>query len=71
MVSSPPVTSGIKRYKGKWGADQAAHLLKRTLFGVKKEDLEHFQKKSLKKAVRELIYTDYPVPDPPINNYND
>ncbi|HTI11553.1 MAG TPA: DUF1800 domain-containing protein [Puia sp.] len=71
MVSSPPVTSGIKRYKGKWGPDQAAHLLKRTLFGVKKEDLDSFSKKSLKKAVRELIYTDYPFPDLPLNNYND
>jgi len=66
-----PVTSGLKRYKGKWEADQAAHLLKRTLFGVKKEDLDHFSKKSLRKAVKELIYEATPLPAPPINNYND
>lgn len=71
MIPSSPVTSGIKRFKGKWGADQAAHLLKRTLFGVKGADLAYFQKKSLKKAVRELLYTEYPLPAPPVNNYND
>ncbi|HWK06696.1 MAG TPA: DUF1800 domain-containing protein [Puia sp.] len=71
MGSSAPVIAGIKRYKGKWEADQAAHLLKRTLFGVKKEDLDHCHKKSLKKVVKELLYTEAPLPPPPINNYND
>ena len=71
MNSSAPVRSGIKRFKGKWEANQAAHLLKRTLFGVKKEDLDYFQKRGLKKAVKELLYAETPLPAPPINNYND
>ena len=71
MDSSAPVRSGLKRFKGKWEANQAAHLLKRTLFGVKKEDLVYFQKRGLKKAVKELLYAETPLPAPPINNYND
>ncbi len=71
MVNPPTVISGIKRYKGEWKEQQVAHLLKRTMFGVKKEDLDHFRQQSMKKAVKELIYTEYTLPDPPINNYND
>jgi len=71
MVDPILVTSGIKRYKGKWDREQVAHLLKRTMFGSCRADLDHFHKKSLKKAVKELIHTEYPVPGPPINNYND
>lgn len=71
MASPSQVTSGIKRFKGKLNADQTAHLLKRTMFGAKKDDLEHFSGKSLKKTIRELIDTEYPMPDPPLNNYND
>jgi len=71
IANLPAVTSGIKRFKGKWDTGQTAHLLKRTMFGAKKEDLDYFHKKSHKKAVRELIYKEYPLPAPPINNYND
>src|ERR1700733_7047785 len=71
MIDPPMVNSGIKRYKGKWESGQVGHLLKRTLFGASKEDLDHFRQGSLKKAVRELMSAEYPLPDPPINNYND
>ena len=71
MANPAPVLSGLKRYKGKWEEQQVAHLLRRTMFGSKKEDLDHFLKKSPKKAVRELIRTEYPLPGPPVNNYND
>jgi uncharacterized protein (DUF1800 family) len=71
MVNPAPVSTGIKRLKGKLDAGQTAHLLKRTLFGVKKEDRDHFFGRSVKKAIRELIYSVGPIPDPPINNYND
>ena len=71
-MSNPVIVgSGIKRYKGQWEKPQVFHLLKRTMFGVKKEDLEAFHKKSLKKTVKELIRAEHPLPDPPINNYND
>lgn len=71
MANPAPVTSGIRRYKGEWTRVQAAHLLRRTMFGAKKEDVDDLLKRSLKKAVRELIYSEYPLPAPPVNNYND
>jgi uncharacterized protein (DUF1800 family) len=71
MISPPSLTSGIKKEKGKLDAGQAAHLLKRTLFGAKSEDIAHFTGKSPKKAVKELIYARYELPGPPLNNYDD
>jgi uncharacterized protein (DUF1800 family) len=67
----PALGSGIKHYKGNWGLTDITHLLKRTMFGAKKEDIDHFHTKSLKKAIKELIYTKEPLGEPPLNNYND
>ena len=71
MAEPAPVTSGVRRYKGEWKQAQVKHLLRRTMFGAKREDVDYFLKKSPRKAVRELLRTDYPLPAPPINNYND
>lgn len=65
------VPSGIRRYKGQWTRAQVAHLLRRTMFGAPREDVDYFLQKSPKKAVRELIHAEYPLPAPPINNYTD
>lgn len=64
------LTAGLAPYKGKMDAVQVVHLLKRTLFGAKEEDVKHFTRKKIKKIVKELL-EDSPVPDPPVNNYND
>ena len=61
----------MKRYKGEWTRTQVAHLLRRTMFGAKTGDVDHFVRKSPKKAVQELVYSTYPLPAPPLNNYND
>jgi uncharacterized protein (DUF1800 family) len=71
MATQAPVLSGLRRYKGKWETASAAHLLRRTMFGMKRADLDYFLKKSPKRAVHELIYAEYPTPPPPINAYND
>jgi uncharacterized protein (DUF1800 family) len=68
---NPIINTGLRRYKGDWTPVQAAHLLRRTLFGASKEDVDHFLHRSPKKAVRELLQDDHPMPPPPINNYND
>jgi len=68
---SIPVLSGLRRYKGKWEQAQAAHLLRRTMFGAKPADVAYFSRRSLKKTIRDLIEKDYPLPPPPINAYND
>src|ERR1044072_9943 len=67
----PSVTTSLKKYKGKWGRAEVKHLLKRTLFGAGKEDIDHFASRSLKHAIQELLNTTEPVPAPPVNNYND
>lgn len=65
------VNSSIKRYRGKWTKEQTKHLLKRTMFGATKEDIEYFSAQSLHKTIKELIYTEEEIPSPPINNYNE
>jgi uncharacterized protein (DUF1800 family) len=67
----PSVTTSLKKYKGKWGRPEVKHLLKRTLFGANKEDIDHFAGKSLKHTIQQLLHTTEPVPAPPVNNYND
>ena len=71
----PPSTSitisgGLDPYTGPWGHDQAAHLLRRTTFGLKKSDLDLFLSMSMEEAVDHLLNYDQTPPDPPINNYN-
>ncbi|HXO76522.1 MAG TPA: hypothetical protein VN824_14815, partial [Puia sp.] len=71
MAIPASVQSGLRRFKGKWDDTSVRHLLRRTMFGARPEDVAYFGKRSLKKTVRELIETNYPVPSPPVNNYND
>lgn len=63
------VTSGLEPYSGEWTENQVIHLLRRTLFGVKMEELHAFSALSLKQAV-DLLVTVSPVPGPPVNDYH-
>ena len=60
---------GLEAYTGTWGDDQIMHLLRRTLFGVKNKDLQHFKTLSLDQSITELL-TPSAKPTPPVNNYN-
>ena len=71
MANPVTVTSGIRRYKGEWAETQVAHLLRRTMFGASRADVGYFLKHSPRKAVRELVRTEYSLPGPPVNTYND
>ena len=62
------VQAGIEEYTGDWSDIQVAHLLKRTLFGVKKSEVNHFKGMSMSEAVDQIV-TSSVFPDPPINNY--
>ncbi len=68
-TSGEGVDVGLEPYHGEWGETQAAHLLRRTLFGIKKEELNRFKNLSLSQAIGNLI-EESPKPAPPINNYN-
>ncbi|MCB9246843.1 MAG: DUF1800 domain-containing protein [Flavobacteriales bacterium] len=62
--------SGASTYTGTWGKAQVMHLLRRTLFGVKKSELDAFLKLDMSDAIDKLLDTPTTPPDPPVNNYN-
>ncbi|HBH23241.1 MAG TPA: hypothetical protein DDY13_07435 [Cytophagales bacterium] len=63
-------TKGLEPYTGLWDEPQAAHLLKRTLFGVKQSELSHFTSIPLNEAVNEILDQEEAIA-PPVNNYNE
>lgn len=60
--------SGLEPYSGTWAKRQARHLLSRTLFGVKKADLDFFSAKTMDEAVEQIV-SESPLPAPPVNDY--
>ena len=61
--------SGLNHYQGAWELPQITHLLRRSLFGIKKSELDTFKNLTLSQSL-DLLLTPSPVPDPPINLYN-
>ena len=64
----PTVDSGLKKFRGKWTKEEVKHLLKRTMFGAAKPDIDYFVSKSLRSSIKELLDTADAVPQPPVNN---
>lgn len=60
--------SGLNNYTGPWTLNEAAHLLKRTMFGAKKADIDYFLTKTLNEAVDELL-NNTSTPSPPLRDY--
>lgn len=67
-ISRP--SSGINPYTGAWTNNEVQHLLKRTMFGSPKKDIDYFKSKTLSQSVDELLNPLTPVPAPPVNDYN-
>lgn len=64
-----PPGGGLNPFSGPFDNKALQHLLRRTLFGVKKDDLAHFAGKSLSQVVTELLTVSSIIPDPPIKAY--
>jgi uncharacterized protein (DUF1800 family) len=64
------ISSGINPYAGPWTKSQVIHLLKRTMFGASKTDIDYFLGRSVTQAIDELINPAAPMPSPPVNEYN-
>ncbi len=47
--------SGLAPYGGVFGTNEIIHLLKRTMFGAVKADVDYFKTKTLSQAVNELL----------------
>lgn len=63
------ISSGVAPYTGPWTRAEVAHLLKRTMFGAKKADIDYFQSMPVSQAVDALLTTS-PAPPPPVKNYD-
>ncbi len=68
-VSPARTLSGINPYTGAWGKNEIIHLLKRTMFGAKKTDVDYFATRTMNQAVDELLNPTAPNPAPPVKEY--
>src|SRR6185503_6170507 len=62
--------SGLTPYSGPWSANEAIHLLKRTMFGSTIDDVTYFLGMSMSQAVDQLLTVPATAPPPPVKNYN-
>ncbi|MEM6769351.1 MAG: DUF1800 family protein [Bacteroidota bacterium] len=62
------VTSGLAPYTGPWGQAQAAHLLRRTLFGPKRDELNGAVAAGLADTLNQLLAAPT-IPAPPVNHF--
>jgi uncharacterized protein (DUF1800 family) len=65
-----PLAEGLQEYTGTWETPQIVHLLKRTLFGAKLQDIQYFKTKTLQQSVDELLQPTAPPSTVPLNNYS-
>jgi uncharacterized protein (DUF1800 family) len=63
------VLSGVNPYTGAWGKNEIIHLLKRTMFGAKKTDVDYFATLSMSQTVDELLNPTAANPLPPVKEY--
>jgi uncharacterized protein (DUF1800 family) len=56
-------------YTGAFEKPELLHLLRRTMFGVKKSDLAYFANRSLSSVVTELLTVPSNPPSPPVKTY--
>ncbi len=69
-VKGASPASGLEPYQGPWEFDQAAHLLRRAMFGPTKSQILQVVDMGLQAAVDKLL-ADTPAPDLPVNvNYD-
>src|SRR5688500_6335689 len=61
--------TGINPYTGPWTEQEIIHLLKRTMFGAKKADIDYFKTRTVSQAVDELMNPTAPQPAPPVKEY--
>lgn len=67
----PRVVTGLIPYTGAFDKEQITHLLKRTLFGAKKTDIDFFMGKTLAETIDTLLTEPPPLTDAqlPLRNY--
>ena len=69
LEMAPPPAGGLAPFTGNFTELELTHLLKRTLFGVAKSDLNYFKNKTMHQTVDELLNPTAPFPAPPLKEY--
>lgn len=59
----------IKPYTGSFGKSELLHLLRRTIFGPNKPDIDYFKGKTLMEAIEQIIPSTPVLPSPPLRTY--
>ena len=67
--ASPPPNGGLGVYAGAWTENEVIHLLKRTMFGARKADIDYFKTRTFQQSVDEILNPVAPLPDPPVKEY--
>jgi uncharacterized protein (DUF1800 family) len=62
--------TGLNPYTGPWTTNEIVHLLKRTMFGATKADINYFNTRTMSQAVDELLNPIAAMPSPPLNDYS-
>jgi len=70
MNKRPTTTAGIAQYTPVLTRDQVAHLLKRTMFGATKADVDFFVGMTAAQIMAVLLTSPPTPPSPPLNNYS-
>ena len=63
--------TGLAPYSGPWTRNEVQHLLKRTLFGSAKADIDFFAALSPDDAIDTLLNPVAALPNPPVNDYSE
>lgn len=63
------VLSGIQPYTGPWTNTEVIHLLRRTMFGAKKSDVDFFVGMTMTQSVDYLLNVNNTPPAPPLKTY--
>ena len=63
-----PISGSLDPYNGDWDYAQATHLLRRTMTGPTRDQIEWSVENGLD-ATLDVLLQDLPLPDPPINYY--
>ena len=64
------INSGLNPYSGPWTTKEISHLLKRTMFGSAKADIDYFRSMSPSQAIDLLLTVSATPPPPPLKDYN-
>src|SRR5436853_525449 len=72
VLSPARVLTGINPYTGPWSTNEVIHLLKRTMFGAVKADVDFFKTMTMSQAVDYLLNVSAAQlqPPPPVKTYN-